>query len=150
MDISDNTATSLGSTENCISVPSSGSVSIDLIVRDVPPDMIVGFTANLRYDPARLRVTALDDKLFLNSRAGSSIYSASDATPDSDGEFAVAFLDTSDSYESGSGAMARITLQSLGSGVTTLMLADAATIDRDNQPHIADVPATRLALGASC
>ena len=61
MDTTGNTATSLGSRQECVSVPLANSFNIDVTVDEIDAiDGIAGFNFDLLYDPAIVKVTAKD------------------------------------------------------------------------------------------
>lgn len=157
VDTIDNTATSLGSLQSCREVPPNQSLDIDVILDSIPIDRpMQGFEFDLIYDPAKLEVTAVDDTLLLAANPGSGpFFSFTDSVPDSDGSFKVANSDFgADPGETGSGVLARITLEVLenaAAGDAALDLQVIGVLDSD----VADVPrdqelSGRLAIDSPC
>jgi len=108
-----NTATSLGSAEACISVATDDSFDIDIFVIGVAD--LVAWDTYLQYDGSVVNVTAVNVQMFQAANPGSSVFNASAATPDSDGTFYVSAADLGTGAEdSGSGVLARVTLQAVG------------------------------------
>lgn len=121
-DPSENTATSLGPTDQCVAVQPGESFQVDIIVRDV--EDLLGWEAQVIYDVSVLRLTDRDVKLFLAANAGSNIFDASDPTPDTDGRYRIAGADIADppAPDSGSGVLARLTFEALSPGVSLIAL----------------------------
>jgi hypothetical protein len=155
-----NTATSLGSLNSCNTLTSGGSLTIDIAVDAVPPSDsatdtggITGFQFSLLYDASVVKVTASDAEMLLAANPGSSLVSLGDATPDTDGSFLVAVSDfgSSTTPESGSGVLARITLQGVAPGVSQLTLTDLAIADVSTARYgINSTPAAEVAVDAPC
>jgi hypothetical protein len=116
-----NTATSLGSIEPCKSFVAAANqvFDIDVVVDSTPAMAAFGF--DLIYNPAVLKVTALNVNLLLNSTPpAGAILHFTDATPDADGDFQVGEADLGGGLDGGAGVLARITMQVVGVGVSTL------------------------------
>lgn len=130
--IAANTATSIWTLESCTVVPSVGQTfQVDVVVGPVgiPADRpIIGLQYSLVYNPAIVHVVADDHNFLLAAAPGSSIFAAGDefyGFPDTDGTYTEVDADLGpipSSSESGPGVINRITLQSVGTGVTTLTL----------------------------
>lgn len=133
MDVTGNTATSLGPREDCIEVSAGAPVTFDVTATNIPAtDPIFAFSFTLNYPSSSFSVIAADHDFLLASSASSSIFDASDPKPDSDGTFLVAVLDTGiDAHESGSGVLSRITIDTAAAapGVYSLFLENAAHLD---------------------
>jgi len=130
-----NTATSLGAIDSCVAVASGATFDIDLFVRDV--SSLGAWQIHLDTDPNIVQVVNRDVNLFLASAAGSNIFDASDKTPNSTGLYTLAAADTADPLapDSGSGVLARVTLQATSAGVSPLRVAvrdlnEDGTLDR--------------------
>ena len=153
-----NTATSLGSLKRCNTLTSGGSLTIDIAADGVPlvgdaGGGIIAFQFVLHYDPAKVKVSASNHDMLLAANAGSSLVSLGDATPDADGSFLVAVTDfgLSTTPESGSGVLARITLEGVAPGVSSLTLTDVAIADVSNARYgINSTPAAEVAVDAGC
>ncbi len=120
-DPSGNAATSLGSIDVCREVALGEQFDVDLVIEDV--SNLLSFSATLIYDEGMLQVVGEDVSLFLASAPASDLSDTSDSLPDSDGVYEVRALDLSTdpaAAESGSGILARLTLEGASAGVSTL------------------------------
>src|SRR6266545_7492170 len=117
-----NTATHVESIEDCVSLASVGNTAVvDLVVDQVPADGVGGFETDVLYNPAIVKVTAVQGSFLLAASGPSGITSTfTDPVPDTDGDFRVSFLDSSTNYESGEGVLARITFEAVGNGKANL------------------------------
>lgn len=128
-----NTATSLGPIDSCVEVPRDGAFQVDLFVRDVSD--LLAWSAYLEFDPEIVQVVDHDVELFQAANSGSNLFDVSDKTPDTDGVYSVGAVDTADPQapDSGAGVLARVTLEAVGSGVSSLRLA-LRDLDGDGTP----------------
>ncbi len=120
-DPSGNTATSLDNIDACREVAVGEQFDIDLTIENV--SSLAAFSITLTYEEGSLEVVGEDVDLFLGSAPTSDVADNSDSVPDSDGVYEVRALELStdpDAVESGSGVLARITLEAASSGVSTL------------------------------
>lgn len=155
-----NSATSLGAREACGKLAAGETVAIDITVDGVPALLgedgggIIGFQFTLVYDPSKVKVVASDTKILLAANDGSSVVSLGDGTPDSDDKFLVAVADFSASekaVESGSGVLARITLEGVGAGVSALSLSAVKVVDAANNVYaIGQVLDAQVAVDVPC
>jgi hypothetical protein len=153
-----NTATSLGARQTCSTVKTGGSLTIDVTVDAVPPvaganSGITAFQFVLQYDPSVVKVVAADYAMLLGANPASNPISLSDGTPDSDGRFVVGVADFGDrnSPVSGAGVLARITLESVGSGLSTLTLSDVIIADKSASTYaVKEVLGAQIAAGQPC
>lgn len=167
-----NSATTLGIIDECITVASGDTFEVDIFVRDVTD--LLAWSAYLETDPAVVQVVDRDVELFQAANEGSNVFDGSEQTPDTDGFYSLNAVDTADppAPDSGSGVLARVTLEALGPGVSPLSLAyrdidddgsidqgpflrnaDAEHIDDDNDDTFfdGDVDDARVAVDmASC
>ena len=139
-----NTGDSLGPTEVCRQVSAGQSFDVDVVAKEAPP--LFGVEVSLLYDPAVLRITAIqvNSGLFLGKLADSSIFNFSNPTPDEDGEFRAAAAEFRNAGPSGDGAVFRLTLQAKAEGTSPFRIAtdDPETFfnegpvvpDTDNNP----------------
>jgi len=130
-----NSATSLGSIEDCISVANGQQFTMDVYVSNVTD--LIAFEAYLTYDGSKVQVIGNNVNQFLAANNG-SVFDGSEApggspvsptNPDSDGRFftqAADIVDTPD--HTGSGVLARLTLKAVANGVST---AHISPIDLD-------------------
>jgi hypothetical protein len=118
-----NTATSLGSLEACRTVASGQQFTIDAFVTGVSD--LLGWATTVHYDPAVVTVAAIDVRMFQNANGGSNILNASDPVPSSDGSFYASAIDLAAPpwQDSGSGVLARITLNAVAAGSSALTIA---------------------------
>jgi uncharacterized repeat protein (TIGR01451 family) len=136
-DSTGNTATSLGSINACTSLSSGSSTNIDLFVTDI--SSLLGWATYINYDPALIRITAINVKMFQAADGCSNIFNASHPTPDSDGSFYASAIDLKASVcgDSGSGVLARITISALAPGVSDITLVNPSLTNVDGD-FIAD------------
>ena len=118
--ISGNDATSIGTIENCISVPKDAEFQMDVVIRDVTD--LLAWEIYLEYDGSVVNVTSQNVKLFQQANPGSSVLDISDRVPDDTGLHHLAALDSSDptTPDSGTGVLARVTFKAVGSGDTKI------------------------------
>ena len=115
-----NEATSLGEIDLCVSVATGETFDVDIFVADVVD--LKGWQATFRYEASVLRVAESDVELFLTGEPG-RLFNLSDAAPDQDGSFGFAVADmTPGGGYSGSGVLARVTLEAVGTGASFLTL----------------------------
>jgi hypothetical protein len=108
-----NTADSLGSQEGCVSVSSGDTFDVDITISNV--DDLVAWELYLKFEPSIVQVVDADIGMFLASNPGSSLIRKSDAY------IGRQFLGAADQRllgASGSGVLARVTLQAIGPGVS--------------------------------
>lgn len=123
-DVTGNTATSLGSLDTCLQTSAGGTFQVDLLVDAIPPDRpMTAFGLELIYDPDLISVEGWDPNFLLAAGGDYQPFDSSDPTPDNDGLFIIAILDTSGFNETGPGVLARFTLKALKDGVSTLSLS---------------------------
>jgi len=126
-----NTATSLGSIESCISVATSDTFDIDIFVTDVVD--LMSWEMYLQYDGSVVNVTAVNVEMFQAANSGSDIFNASESPPDSDGTFYISAAELGVGAEdSGSGVLARLTLEAVGPGVSPADLVSPMLRDKNN------------------
>jgi hypothetical protein len=118
-DPSGNTATSLGAIDSCISVSSGATFDVDIYVTDVTD--LKSWEVYFVFDPSVVIVTGVDVHMFLAANAGSNVVDTSDPVPNTTGLYRLAAIDTAPApaHESGSGVLARLTLQAVAPGVST-------------------------------
>lgn len=120
-DPADNTATSLGTIEFCQEVEAGEIFDVDIVIEDVTD--LLAFSVTLSYDGTKIRVVGESAGFFLISNQGSSLFDNSEGVPDENGLYEIFLLDQAQdpaTAESGSGVLARISLEALGRGLTTL------------------------------
>jgi hypothetical protein len=107
-----NTASSLGSIQSCTEVGVGDSVTVDLFVQNVTD--IQGYDIRINFDPARIEVTSADPAYMV---AGIGAL----AEPDGAGRYLVG--NGASTSSSGSGVLARFTLQALASGLSPFTIS---------------------------
>ena len=139
-----NTATRLGTIDSCVEVATGDIFQVDIFVRDVTD--LLAWSADFQTDPGIVQVVDRDVELFQAANEGSNVFDGSQQTPDGDGLYSLSAVDTADpeSPDSGSGILARVTIEALAAGVSPLVLAfsdvdDDGTIDRG--PFLSNVDA---------
>jgi len=117
-----NSATSLGEIDLCVSVAAGETFDVDIFVTDVVD--LMAWQAAFIYDPSVLQVAATNLELFLAGAEPGRIFNLSDVMPDQDGSYAFVVVDATPrgGGHSGSGVLARVTLQAVGTGASFLTL----------------------------
>jgi hypothetical protein len=163
-----NTATSLGTREDCRRINENNTVdademgvdslAMDVTASSVPPYSnggtpgnpsddsggIIAYTYRLNYSEANLSVEAQDTAFLLSSNSGSAVFNGGDPVPDANGDnaFNAAVLDTgTGTPEQDSGVLDRLTLASDASataGTYQLTLTEAAHIDSGELTYLPD------------
>ncbi len=86
MDVTGNTATSLGPLDQCVVVSPGSSVTLDVTATNIPAsNPMIAFAFTLNYPAGVLTVQSADPNFLIASSPGSNVLNASDPTPDSDG-----------------------------------------------------------------
>jgi hypothetical protein len=156
LDSTGNTASSIGTVEGCRDGLTVGNTfDIDVFVQGVNAgDGISGASFDILYNPAVLRINARDSgaNIMFNQAAptGSYLDTFSDPLPDSDGDYRHEATEIGGTGESGDGVVARLTVEIVGAGVSTLDLTDV--IEGDNMPNVLEFvqlgnPLTALLVG---
>lgn len=145
-DTSGNAPTSIGTVQNCASIPSAGgTVTIDIVVDSIPvfdegtfDGGLGGIGFNVTYNPAFVSVTAkqVAGASLLGANPDSSITSFSNAVPDSDGDYKIAEADSGATYESGAGVLVRLTFTGVANGTSIIGVTDTDGGDGDGVPDL--------------
>jgi hypothetical protein len=135
-----NTATSLGTIQDCVTASSGELVTVDVVVDSVPEPGVQSFAVDVLYDPAILEVTAVDYNQLLVA-SGGSLFTIVNPLPDRDGDyrFEAADLAGAGAYETGPGVFLRITFRAVGTGVSQIVLSDE--LSGDFMPNVIYPPA---------
>ncbi len=131
---------SLPTFESCASIVLGGQADIDIFVLDV--EGLLAFESDIQYEDARIQVVGSQVLLFMDSQTGSAVINTSQnspnpttgvlAAPDSDGLYEAAATDTGNIFgDTGYGVLARLTLQGVATGSSTLRFAQ---LDISNPP----------------
>jgi len=133
-----NTATSLGTIDSCIQVATGATFDVDIFVRDVTD--LLAWQAYFVYNPSVIKVIDRDADQFLGANAGSNVFDLSDSVPDTDGGYGVAAVDVAEpaTHDSGSGVLARLTLQAVGPGASPASIPQVNTAG-DPAPDVGPV-----------
>ena len=153
-----NTKSSLGDLQRCREVSVGSSLAVDVTVRDIPssPDVarsgMMAFEFVLLYDPEVLRVTSVDTKLLIDNNPRSDLVDLTPEISQTPGRYTVAVADFgSGSNEAGSGPIARVSFEVVGSGTSRLVLGDAkVAASADHVHQLADVEGGEIRVGESC
>lgn len=160
--IASNTATSIGTLQSCVVVPSVGQTAqIDVVVGPVgiPSDRpLTGMGYDLTYNPAVVNVASESHNFLIAANPGSSLFAAGDETlgfPDTDGNFNESTVDVGPlpaSAEIGPGVLSRITLQAVGTGISSLTLTGVGFLDDLSEvvPVVTVTNATVVVGAGSC
>ncbi len=170
MNTTGNSANALGALDQCARIDQGASGVIDFTVDNLPPYVDnpplgvmdpsdTGGVQSFSFDfafPTGVSVAAADVSQMLNVNPGSSIFAASDPTPDANSPWIATALDTGfpSVPESGDGVLARVTL-SVGSAVASgqylLSLNNNATGSSNGNfyfPHTTN--SANVAVGQDC
>jgi len=113
---SGNNATEIDRIEDCVEVSTGDQFQMDIVVRDV--QNLLAWAIPIDYQPNIATMVGQDVKLFQQANEGSSVLDLSAKLPDDSGFHSLAAFDSADpqSPDSGSGVLARITLQAVAAG----------------------------------
>ncbi len=111
-----NTATSVGNIDDCLSVDLGDTFDVDIVIENVAN--LLGWESPFVYDKSILEVVNINVRLFQAANPNSNVINASEAPPDRDGLFLMGAADVSKATDNGSGVLARLTLQAVGTGVS--------------------------------
>jgi hypothetical protein len=145
--ISGNDATTLGPIDSCTYVMDVGeTIVVDAYVQDV--QNLGTFGASLQYDPAKFNVVAVEiEGMFM----GTGLVVSTNQLPDIDGSFDMIALDVLPPYSSGSGVLARVSLEAVGLGQSALTLTGVVFQDSASQDIPFQGPTAATAwVGSSC
>ncbi len=125
-----NTATTLGQRDVCIEVSSGDTFDVDITAEQVAG--LSAWEAYLKLDTTVVHVVDRDVQLLLSSIPNSNAFDVSESVPEGEGDNGLyrvggANITEEPSGVSGSGVLARITLEAAGPGVTTLSVRPVQT-----------------------
>jgi hypothetical protein len=128
-----NEATKLGRIEDCVEVARGDRFQVDLVVQDITD--LLAWEIPIDYDPDVVIVVGQDVKLFQQANEGSSVLDLSARLPDDTGFHTLAAVDSADpdAPDSGSGVLARITLEAVGAGESPIRFGNR---DADSDGNI--------------
>lgn len=146
VDPTGNGATVLGAREVCIEVSSGDTFDVDITIESV--EGLSAWEAYFGFDQEVVNVVDRDVQLFLTSTPAANAFDVSDSVPhDDDRPYRVGAANIADPPEgaSGSGVLARLTLEATGSGMTDLTVGIQPTdIDKPVGPTLTDVDANQI------
>ncbi|GAG49144.1 unnamed protein product, partial [marine sediment metagenome] len=89
----------------------------------------------LQYDPSVVWVTAINVDMFQTANSGSNVFNGSEDTPDRDGAFYASAAELGvGAADSGSGVLARISIEAMSAGISSLNLSQPVLKNKDNVP----------------
>lgn len=139
-----NTATNVGAIDTCRAVSTGATFTADVVIQGVTG--IAGLEGHLMYNSSVLMVTAVS-YAFLIGSAGGILVELGDLVPDSDGDLKLGVVTFPLTPASGSGVLARVTLEAVGAGTTTLDLANVKLSDSLGGPIQPADPLTGVYVG---
>lgn len=116
-----NEATSLDSIDACAEIAAGESHDVDIVIQDVTD--LLAWEADLTYDQRVIKVEDSSVTYFMTENEGSSVQQVG-GNEDSDGRLQIGAFDSADppAPDSGSGVLARVTIQGVGVGVSEIGL----------------------------
>jgi hypothetical protein len=158
LDVTGNSATSLGPRDNCILVSPGDVVTLDVTAEGIPAtNPMIAFAFELGYAQSVVRIETGSADYLISSKPGSTLFDASDPPPDIDGIWNASAADIGDTMtasESGLGVLIRAGLSiapSAPPGLYPLTLSAAAHIDLLGQVQLPGaLNWAYLAIGATC
>ncbi len=134
-----NEPNSLAEIEDCVSVDVGDQFQIDIVIEDVAD--LFAWEVLLEYEPDILTVIEHDVMPFLGANPGSAPIDTSSSVPDTSGYHTLSAIEMSDPpiVSSGSGVLARVTLEATANGSSQLAFGDAGGTQMPYNLY-ADVP----------
>ena len=145
LDVAGNSATILGPLDDCVVANAGDTLTLDVTAEGIPAsNPMLAFSFGLNYPVGVVTVESADSGYLLGAAEGSAVIGGvNEPTPDSDGSWLAAGADVAtDTWETGSGVLERITLTidpASPPGLYPLSLSNAAHIDPNNGAHPPDV-----------
>ena len=132
-DATGNGDTSLGNIDACVSVAPGQTFDVDIFVADAVD--LVTWEAVFDYDPSLLRVTETNEELFMAAGETGRLIDLSDLPPDEDGfqYFLVVAITPEGLGRSGTGVLARVTLEAVATGTSFLTLTNLILGDSNSK-----------------
>jgi hypothetical protein len=143
-----NTASTLGQRDVCIEVRTGDTFQVDITVANVAE--LSAWEAYMALDTSVIHITERDVQQFLATAPGANPFNISESVPEGegdDGRFRVGAANISDEPTgvSGSGVLARLTVEAAAPGVTTLSVQPIQTaVGSPVGPTLTDVNADRI------
>jgi hypothetical protein len=149
VDPTGNTATALSSRELCAEVSTGDTFQVDIVVQDVA--QLSAWEAYLALDTSIVNIVDRDVQLFLANNPNGNAFDVSESVPENeqdDGLYRVgaAAIGGEDPVGvDGSGVLARLTLEAVGPGLTTLSIKEQDTgTDLNVGPTLSDTEANKI------
>ena len=123
----------MGQIDNCAKASNGETFQVDVVIMGVTN--LLAWELPVSFDPKILRVDDRNVKLFQAANQGSSVFDASNQTPNNTGMYVTGAFDTADppAPDSGDGVLVRLTMTAVGPGTSQLSL-DPVDINGDNIP----------------
>jgi hypothetical protein len=135
-DIAGNSATAIGTVQECAEVDPGNTIVLDLVADGIPAsNPMIAWGALVSLNGTALQITALDDQIMIGADPDSTEGPASEPVPGPpDSDFSMAAFDTSGAVgaETGDGVLARMTIEvqaGAADGVYDLFLGAAGHTD---------------------
>lgn len=135
---SSNTATTVGTIDPCRTASVGSTFLIDIVIQNV--SNLSGFQMNLLYDPTVLKIVPVSstknvDYSFFLTSTGTAVLNLGESLPDNgDGDFLLAAVQFPLAPASGSGVLARLKMEAIGSGTSNLSLLKVKLSDGNGNP----------------
>ncbi len=146
VDAAGNTPTSLAARDQCVSVAVGSTLQIDITIEDVVD--LTAWEAYLTYDEQVVNIVDRDVQQFLAYEPDSNVIDTSKSVPDDDGRYGVGAAAISQPLVGvdGDGVLARLTLEAVGPGRTTLSISPSPTdiVGRPVAPTVTDVEGLQI------
>ncbi len=145
-DTTGNSATFLGTIENCISVQNGAIFDIDVFVDSIPPGRdLIGFGYTINSDPSVVNVAGQNHNFLLGSQLPFSPIYTGDSVPDADGSHVVNIVDLGGVEPSGSkGVLGRYAMRATGPGLSNVLLLNTAFIDSLSNAYVTDTVSSAI------
>lgn len=147
VDPTGNSATLLGTRQVCVEVDSGDTFDVDITAQNV--EDLSAWEIYLGFDNNVVHVVERDVQMLVTSYPGANAFDMSASVPhDADTPYRVGAANIADPPEgvSGSGVLARLTLEAVGSGVTDLSIGiQQSDIERPAGPTLTDVNSNQIA-----
>jgi hypothetical protein len=129
---SGNSATEVERIEDCVEVQTGDQFQMDIVVEDITD--LLAWEVNIDYQPEVVTVVGQDVKMFQQTNEGSSVLDLSAKLPDDSGFHSFSAFDSADpeAPDSGTGVLARITLEAVGAGESPIRFG-ARDFDNDGK-----------------
>ncbi|UCH87877.1 MAG: hypothetical protein JSU97_02765 [Dehalococcoidia bacterium] len=149
---SGNTATSLGTIDDCLSVSSGTTFDVDIFVEGATHLRV--WNVAFRYDPSVVTVVDRDIQMLLAANPGSNVVDSSYGDPSAGGSYELTASDVSEeesAHETGSGVLVRLTFTAVGSGLSPAALSEVFLFTYPAWPvEVGSVSGGQIAVDREC